>query len=437
VRTAVVSGLGPNGMLAALVLHRAGYAVTAVEQRMRYARSIHLSLRRSYFDDVCDLDGELAARLSSIATPIAEMQHVRDRGGCREVTVAAPQASSRPAAATVAARLLASPTVHVRLDELERAFAEHLETFIGIRVLRGMRFALERQPDDRFRARCTPATTDGATCAAVADVLIDDADLIVIAEGGKSTTASLLSRSPLKLSSPKLYISVHVDHAIGSLTRRLDTEVPVVGALAPVSFWATGHGQRERGTWLVLEVPRAVHGDRPTSTFDRGYFDRAAMAVLGLDVPPPPTERAFAGTFRFEQQLLATPYATPHVVFFGDAAGMGHHALGTGLELGACDAAALRELAYAIRSSSSLLSPRTHAAVVHYGEEVLRSRVALLAFGLREYYPDIDDDPSRAIAEAVEAARAHPGHDPRGDIERWLVARPRRQVADRSLSPAR
>ncbi|MDP2342794.1 MAG: hypothetical protein Q8O67_17695 [Deltaproteobacteria bacterium] len=353
-RWAVVSGLGPNGMLATLALLRAGWRVTAVEQRERYVRAIHLSLRQSFFDDVAAVDAGLAAALRSIASPIEKLEHV---GG----PTTAPRSVTLGPNASVRERLLQPAVVHVPLDELERCFALHLEALARTHPLEIKRGVFD-----------VDGAADGPLSVRVGADTLGTPDLIVVAEGGKSPTARRLARTPVRLSSPKFYISVHVDHALGPVSRRLDSDVVVGGQRVGVSSWATGHRDPAKGTWVVVEIPEALHAGRGSQTFDRPYFDDVAVRLLGLSSPPAVTPGGFSGTFRFEQQLLLAPTAGTNLVFFGDAAGMGHHALGTGLELGACDLRALRDVV-----DGGPLSA--------YADAVRASRVVLLAFGMREY----------------------------------------------------
>jgi len=406
-QTAVVSGLGPNGMLATLQLLASGAEVTAVEQRTTYARAIHLSLRRSYFDDVRAIDSQLCAKLEAIASPIEEAQWLVARRGTMTRVVERPSAAV-PSSLDVAGRLRQTPSVHVRLDELERVFFDHLAQLSDttpLTLLRGHQLTLLRSDDnDRYSAVCTARTRGDV-------VFVDAPDLVVIAEGGKSPTAAALGKRSRKLSAPRLYISVHVDVPLGPITRRLDTQVEIPGGgHVDVCFWATGHRDPSKGTWLVLEVPALLHAGKASHTFDRDYFDNASMRLLDLSAPPTLTTHGLMGTFRFEQQLLIDPTAGENVVIFGDAAGMGHHSLGTGLEVGACDLSPLRR---AIETSTT----------TEYAKAVVASRICLLAFGMREYYADIDVDPTPWLRQALEASTANPDVEPRDLVESWVKSR--------------
>jgi 2-polyprenyl-6-methoxyphenol hydroxylase-like FAD-dependent oxidoreductase len=411
VKTAVVSGLGPNGMLAALHLAACGYAVTGVERRTSYARSIHLSLRRSYFDDVRALDVALHEKLWAIASPIEEIHHIQLRDGTETETRTQPRLSQPDPNASVAQRLAQDPMVHVRLDELERVFFDHLSALgprRGLRLLRGTQLTVTRPPDqDTFSAVCTPVPGSAGELE-----VIHAPDLIVVAEGGKSPTATLLGKKTQKLSAPKLYLSVHVEHALGPVTRRLDTQVEVPGGRQHVCFWATGHKDPRKGTWLVLEVPAVLQAGMGSQSFDRGYFARAAAPLLRVSPPPEPGTHGFSGTFRFEQQLLANPVAGSNVVFFGDAAGMGHHAPGSGLELGACD----------LRPLGTLVAHRSNPnALGRYAKEVVASRIALLAFGMREHYPALPGDPAPWLTHVMDVVARDPDADARLLVESWVT----------------
>lgn len=382
-KRAVVSGLGPNGMLAALKLRKAGFAVTAADQRPAYTRSIHLNLRQSWMDAVRALDAPLHQRLEGIARRIEAYEHLGRK----------PRAAGAAPHTLLLRRLLEEPTLHVRLDELEREFQNHLASLDGVEVLTDTRVSLEGQ--GAYSVRLRP----GGKSSTAQGRLLQRPDLVVIAEGGKSPTAQALGLQMLRVSAPRFYISVHVDHALGPVTRRLDTEVDG----AHVSYWAVGHGDPARGTWLVLEIPERVHGGRPSSTFDGDYYARGAAQLLQLERAPEPSGVGLRGTFRFEQQLLPRPVAGDNVVVLGDAAGMGHHALGTGLELGAWDVGLL----------GAMLddgAPRP-AALESYATGVREARVTLLAFGMHEYYPRLATDPTPWIREALAAAAADPSLD--------------------------
>ncbi|MBL8956422.1 MAG: hypothetical protein JNK82_36950 [Myxococcaceae bacterium] len=343
-----MSGLGPNGMLAALKLRAEGFDVVAADQRPAYNRSIHLNLRRSWLETVRSLDATLAEKLAAVTTPIRAFERLPHHD-------AAPFRLKRESA--LARRLATQPELHVRLDELERVFCAHLVKLPGIEVLTHTR-----------------VTVDGSDVR-LGDRRLEAPALIVAAEGGKSPTARQLGLSMVKVSAPRFYISVHVDHSVGPITRRLDVD--------GLSSWAVGHGDPARGTWLVLEIPEKVHAGRPSSTIDREHFERGARQLLG--VVPEPSAEGLRGTFRFEQQLLPRPVAGSNVLFLGDSAGMGHHALGTGLELGAWDIGFLRKG----------MSLEDHAA------RVVEARIELLAFGMHEYYPSLAEDPTEWIRQAI------------------------------------
>lgn len=395
---AVVSGLGPNGMLATLRLVQAGYEVTAVEQRVSYGRSIHLCLRRGYLEDLEALDGVLRSKLEPIMCSIEAIEHIKTE---RIVSHPSREASLLPEAG-VAERLAKAPSVLVRLDELERVFFGHLSELrsqAGLRILRGAPLKVEAGARECYSVR-------------VGDELVSAPEIIVVAEGGKSSTARQLGRAPERLSGPKLYLSVHVDAAVGPISRRIDTEVSVGEQHVPVCFWATGHRDPKKGTWIVLEVPAALHAGQGSQSFDRGYFEAASRQLLECETAPAPSPAGLRGTFRFEQQLLVDPVAGKNLVFFGDVAGMGHHALGTGLELGASD----------LRALGALIAGEVGSGLGAYRRALVESRVALLAFGLREYHPDLVEDPSPWIRQALVEKANDPGLETRRWLDRHIAA---------------
>ena len=216
--------------------------------------------------------------------------------------------------------------------------------------------------------------------------------LVVIAEGGKSVTVRDLGLESVRFSYPKYFMSAHVTVPFGPRTRRIDTDVrelvddPGVTP-AEVSLWASGHGDSNEGTWVVLEVPQALLHQHPDQAEE--YFLKGALLLMGAPIGAAAEElrakiketlhkgallsrkrganlpgmeaaskKTFAGTFKFEQQCLRFPAAGKNVVVLGDAAGMGHHALSSGLEMGAYDLVALGVLCEELQRASERGSER-------------------------------------------------------------------------------
>ena len=443
-RTAVVSGLGPNGVLAALELLRCGYQVTVVEKRPTYTRPIHLHLRATYLEDVCRLSLKLHARLMEISTPIEEnlrtrhpqpgplaKQRKRWLDSFRRFFRKSSSETQPPQGCEVTRRLLTQPLRHVRLDSLERLFYSYLNGLTRLTaedygskrayrvvIRRGFHLYLKPDASHRYSAsiRKMKSNEDPEN--------LGFPDLVVLAEGGKSSSVSRLGLETVRFSHPKHFMSAHVDVPFGPRTHRIDADVrqllkdPSTGA-AEVSLWACGHGDPAEGTWVVIEVPEGILTQLPEQA--ENLFVEGAMVLLGSEPPARNQElrqkirrsvaegailtnsrramdRAegtpFAGTFKFEQQCLLHPAAGHNVVVLGDAAGMGHHALSSGLEMGACDLAPLRRL---VQDLADAKDPA--AAVDRYAQTVYRSRITLLALGMREYYPTL-------LAEELDLLRA-------------------------------
>lgn len=445
VKTAVVSGLGPNGVLAALELMQAGYHVTVVEKRPAYVRPIHLHLRQTYLDDVRRLAPKLHARLMALATPIQAMERVRRPGSVAVLGQTWPAASERLTAEdrVVRDRLMQPPVAHVRLDSLERLFYTYANGLTGLQygldtahrltIRRG--FHLELEPDalGRYHAQIRPADEIDPHGPEAESLGIPD--LIVIAEGGKSSSVQTLGLENVRFSYAKYFMSAHVPVAFGPKTRRIDD-----GGL---SFWACGHGDPKQGTWIVLEVPEAMMSGTPEDAIE--YFvagtemlfgtaahagavrqavaDRNMLGTARRTLNPDGEGMAFAGTFRFEQQCLRNPGRGANLVVLGDSAGMGHHALSSGLETGACDLMPLRRLAQALTRGED-----AGQSVARYADTVFRSRMTLLAMGMREYYPQIDFDPVDLLHRAVELAETGGAATAREAFEAHLPAA-RKQAA--------
>lgn len=430
--TAVVSGLGPNGVAAALELLAMGFEVTVVEKRPFYTRPIHLHLRSTYLEDIKRLSPSLHQKLMDIATPIVENlrqttldhdlmpNHMQDRRARPRDGEPCP----------VWLRLSTPPERHVRLDNAERLFYQHLKELAAepgskLTIRRGCTLRLEPGESESFKVLLKNARTQKTEDLGVPD-------LVVIAEGGKSTTVRDLGLESVRFSYPKYFMSAHVAMPFGPRTRRIDTDVralvddPAAGQ-AEVSLWASGHGDADEGTWVVIEVPETLLHQRPEQAEE--YFVKGAMLLMnqprvelleqetenkiraslgegailsrkrGAVVPSMDSagKSPFAGTFKFEQQCLKYPAAGNNMVVLGDAAGMGHHALSSGLEIGAFDLLALRRL------GTALLEREDGAkAVSDYAEEVFESRLKLLSLGMNEYYPNDATGRLKMLQKAAE-----------------------------------
>ena len=261
-------------------------------------------------------------------------------------------------------------------------------------------------------------------------------ELVVLAEGGKSTTLQQLGLHTVRFSYPKYFMSAHISVPFGPRTRRIDTDVrqlclePSV-VPADVSLWASGHGDSAEGTWIVIEVPEALLSQDPQQAED--YFVRGALLLCQADGnspeqltqkirqalkkgailskkrgrPVPGIEAAektpFAGTFKFEQQCLRHPAVGHNVIVLGDAAGMGHHALSSGLEMGACDLGPLSVLARRLQQGD-----RPEDCLGEYAEAIFRSRIKLLGLGMSEYYPNLPSDKLEMLHRAADIFGADP-----------------------------
>lgn len=437
-RQAVVSGLGPNGVLAALELLSRDFEVTVVEKRPDYIRPIHLHLRATYLQDVMRLSPELYRRLLSIATPIEENSRV-------ETTAPEPvpneirdrrAATREGAACPVWSRLSTSPERHVRLDNTERLYYDYLQEVAaqpssGLNIKRGSELSLELGRDGFYEVLLQDTSSHEQDDLGAPDV-------IVIAEGGKSTTVQTLGLESVRFSYPKYFMSAHVPVPFGPRTRRIDTDVRELArdpgtAPADVSLWASGHGDSGEGTWIVLEVPEALLNQEPKQAeeyFLKGTlllmsepgrqvsgeqlrerleatFRRGALLGRKRGASLPEMEEAsrttFAGTFKFEQQCLRYPAAGKNVVVLGDAAGMGHHALASGLEMGACDLQPLGKLCAGLQGGRP---PRE--CIDEYAEAVFYFRLKLLGMGMNEYYPDAAAGRLRMLQRAAEIFTEEP-----------------------------
>ena len=76
---------------------------------------------------------------------------------------------------------------------------------------------------------------------------------------------------------------------------------------------------------------------------------------------------------------------------------MGHHALSSGLEMGAYDLVALGVLCEELQRASE-----PEECIARYAEAVRNSRLRLLGLGMNEYYPDSAAGRLRMLHRAAE-----------------------------------
>lgn len=448
---AVVSGLGPNGVGAALELLQQGWRVSLVEKRPHYTRPIHLHLRASYLQDLRRLSPKLFHRILAITTPILENTRLRELppgplpGHIQrwftyfsQIFRRTPEEIQGQQHCPIWSRLKTPPSWHVRLDNAERIFFDHLqecsqEETTRLAIYRGYRLCLEAGEEGFYRVALSP------TLGPAEAPDLGQPDLVVLAEGGKSSNVAALGLTNVRFSYPKFFMSAHLEIPLGPRTRRIDTDLQHLlqdpqALPSEISLWASGHGDLSEGTWVVIEVPEGLLSQSPQEAED--YFLRGARRLLS-DTHPPEQElelqlraalsegtllssrrhsehlpeldasqtRPFAGTFRFEQQCLRFPAAGKNVVVLGDAAGMGHHALSSGLEMGACDLQPLGALAHQLTSGDD-----PEEAIARYADAVFRSRIKLLGLGMSEYYPNLPEDKESTLYRAAHLCT--PGDSP-------------------------
>jgi 2-polyprenyl-6-methoxyphenol hydroxylase-like FAD-dependent oxidoreductase len=331
-------------------------------------------------------------------------------------------------------RLSTPPERHVRLDNAERLFFDYLKELASrpdsrLIIRRGAILKLEPSDGDYFRVQLLSRKKKPEE--------LGIPELVVLAEGGKSATVKQLGLESVRFSYPKYFMSAHVEIPFGPRTRRIDLDVRELAgdpgiASAEVSLWASGHGHSDEGTWIVIEVPESLLNQQSHEAEE--YFLKGAMRLLSESDSPQPgrtmtleevRERVlgtlrkgallsrkrnpslpgmeivekppFAGTFRFEQQCLKYPVAGKNVVVLGDAAGMGHHALSSGLEMGAHDLGPLGNLCDGLA-----LKNDPQECLSRYAEDIFGSRLRLLGLGMSEYYPNTEAGRLKMLHRAAE-----------------------------------
>ena len=424
-------------MLAALELFRRGYRVTTVEKRPEFTRPIHLHLRPSYLEDIRRISPELHRRLMIISTPIEENERLASTH--TEPQPAYPQDRRSSARAgspcPVWTRLSTPPSRHVRLNHAESLFCQFIHEIEGAHeprfvIQRGYELGLRSTDSDRYEV--FSRRQEGGR--------IEDLgapDIVVIAEGGKSDSVRALQLENVRFSYPKYFMSAHIDLPFGPRTRRIDTDLTKLVEQpgfpsTPLSLWASGHGEYDEGTWIVLEVPERLldqHAEQAHEYFLRGatllmedtaengsqahlreqisaalrqgaHLARKSVGLPDVEAASKPT---FAGTFKFEQQCLRFPAAGSNVVVLGDSAGMGHHALSSGLEMGVLDLIPLGRLCDHLQEGND---PKQ--GIAEYASTVFSSRLRLLAIGMNEYYPNAKGGRLQMLQRAAEFSRKDP-----------------------------
>lgn len=149
------------------------------------------------------------------------------------------------------------------------------------------------------------------------------------------------------------------------------------------------------------ELPSEKLQELHLASLQKGaLLGRKTESLPGVEAASKPT---FAGTFKFEQQCLRYPAAGKNVVVLGDAAGMGHHALSSGLEMGALDLVPLGEL-----SERLARGEEPEKCLSRYADAVFQSRLKLLAIGMNEYYPNSTSGRLKMLQLAAELTREDP-----------------------------
>jgi 2-polyprenyl-6-methoxyphenol hydroxylase-like FAD-dependent oxidoreductase len=444
-KTAVVSGLGPGGLLAVLKLAQLGYHVTGIEQRPDYTRHVNISLRQTYLDDLKALSPELYAKLMQIAAPIDRNEIYEFQGGAKPVP-------HNPAETDFEKRLTAPKAVNVSIRELEKLFHEHLQGIAAedekagrpprITLMREYSAKPQHDPQtDTYKITAEPWRYSEKK-ASMTPKELGTPDLFVIAEGGKSTSARAVGMEMQRLSRSRTFVSGHVPESLGNVTRRVNAELMVehpVGdaptARDQVSLWATGH--TDKGTWLLMEVPDSMKIDSAHVALDLFLAGKALLfnptpeqarefkhtELADPSVPdvhahaekPPQYTTGFGGIFNFEQQLMPKPTAGKNVVAMGDAGGMTHADLSAGLEIGIHDLAALTVLASSIQRGEA-----PERAMETYGSTLYQTRLDALSLGMKEFYPDVNPFPKELLDRASRISSENDRLVPHEVLERLL-----------------
>ncbi len=361
---AVVSGQSVSGMMASIVLAKAGYQVDVFDVRSAFTRNIQWAGRQALVDTLADIDSTLDDLfVEHVAKPIYEGSiHVKDESrrvkkheGLRE-----GDPSQLP---TNGSHMMSFPSV-MTLEA--RVFEEFLSKYI------------QTFPNICHHTESITLEQNGETFAVTKH---GTPDLVVVAEGASSRTRNALEIQSIPLTEARRQIAgaIGIDSK-GVMIKQWKTEKGM-----HMLTGAIGHAGLNK-TWIVADIDSTIGAEQ---TKIDAEFRRLAAEVLEI-----PIERANAleiygpsdgkpvSTFYLQQAISKTAAVGNNVIFIGDTVGHCHWSVGGGMQVAAVSHIhRLKEFLSDLAFGDSL-----KVALKNYSDGVLEDTKAWCELGARDFY---------------------------------------------------
>ena len=357
IKSAVVLGAGPAGLISALELLQNGVQVTLVEKRDAYTRPIHFNIRAALLHRLADTAPEVVPkvleRLGGIerveivnttitSLPADEIERLRRRYEGREVTVGpAGLRTSQPGPP------IPTPDAALAGYDPRAMFASHSIGQIWCVDLEEILFAeLQRQaaagaPLRVIRKAESAVAVDrfGNYGVSVNGESLGTPDLVVVAEGANSATREAENIPRTFISDGTTFVAGSIDGSAatdkaphGGLVRLRYSEVkdPKTGELFGLRQVVVGHAKRAQ-SWCLTEVPPfiALQGNEAV---DRYFRENAALV---LERPVADVLKAHVSwgpsAFTMQQHMSKSAVKGNNMIFIGDAVGNAHFLTSGGL----------------------------------------------------------------------------------------------------------
>ena len=318
-KRAVISGQSISGMIAAVILARAGYEVHTYEIREKYTRNIQWAVRASLLNALASIDEKLADLFKKIARPLHKGSvHIKN-GTVRikqHVHVTGVDPDVVPPYGSAMIKMDSVFTVEARVFEEE--LKKYLSDNFGKQVhSHAGKIEVERRGEE-FEVK-----NDN----------IGIPDLIVIAEGGNSSTRNgLVQLKPMRESRWQIAGAIAMDGegVMSKHWREEEGQRLLTGAI--------GHAGGKK-IWIVADVHPSFAGCTDQKRIDN-EFRRLAALVLQKPITEiarrtiyGPADEVKITPFLLQQTIVDTAAVGNNLIFMGDAVGAGHWSAGGGLQI--------------------------------------------------------------------------------------------------------
>ncbi|MBK7857079.1 MAG: hypothetical protein IPJ65_00385 [Archangiaceae bacterium] len=421
---AVVSGLSTGGLLAAVVLARAGYRVDAFEARDSYVRNIQFSSRQALIDELASIDPLLSERFLEISSPMSQGFTYTVGGQTQRIERKLPHQGEPLDLPQTGEEMLADVTISVvECKVLEQVLFDYLKTQPHITIHRNSKLELGAQDaEGRYEVKG-----------------IGTPELVVVSEGSNSPTRKALGiENAVTSPGERIIAGVVAAPDGGNAAMRYDDKQLPDGSTERILKMAMGSAKTDM-TWALIEVPVAFDPDPDPAEGlapDSEYFSEAqqeaiddqfreeAALVMARDLDDVELEGPFQkahshpSLFTLQQTMSKSAVAGTNVVGLGDFVGTGHFLVGGGMATASVShIERLKALVFDLE-----LGTDKAAALRKYEQGVIADTLAWGRRGIAEMYPDLlETAVSDAYVAAVTEWISGKNKDPLAALEKLLA----------------